>query len=178
MRYDLTRPLRPGMPVYPGDPPVTADGGRWSLGTHTGTHLDAPAHLLAGGEDVAALPLERLSGEAFLIEAAGCLEADALRGVPAEVCRLLVRGGAFLSPEAAERLVCRRVLLFGTDAASCDAPEAVGLPAHRRLLAAGTPILEGLQLAGVPLGWGRLYCLPLRLAADGCPVRAVWEVPT
>src|SRR2546427_29848 len=77
--YDVTVPLSPEVPTYPGDPPFeirptqrVADGGafnatRISLGTHLGTHVDAPAHFLAGGATVDELPLEILMGKARVV---------------------------------------------------------------------------------------------------------------
>src|SRR5438067_10347547 len=99
MLLDITRPIRSGMPRYPGDPPVRlepvasigADGYAVSslhLSTHTGTHLDPPAHFLAGGLTVDQAPLDLLIGPARVVaaaagEAIGCETVDAmgLRGV-------------------------------------------------------------------------------------------------
>lgn len=61
--YDLSQPIRDDMPVYPGDPPVAcrslatvpADGYRVTelgIDTHSGTHVDAPAHMLADGRTI------------------------------------------------------------------------------------------------------------------------------
>src|SRR5438874_615661 len=77
---DLTLPMSAGMPVYPGDPPVEfqphssldVDGFRVTelrLGTHAGTHLDAPAHFLADGSTVDVLPLAELVGPARVVDA-------------------------------------------------------------------------------------------------------------
>ncbi len=77
---DLSHPLTTGMPVYPGDPEVTfapaltvaADGvavERLDLGSHSGTHLDAPAHSIPGGRTVDRIPLELLWGPARVLRA-------------------------------------------------------------------------------------------------------------
>src|SRR3989442_12709871 len=78
--YDVTVPLSPEVPTYPGDPPFeirptqrVADGGafnatRITLGTHLGTHVDPPAHFLAGGATVDELPLAILMGKARGVE--------------------------------------------------------------------------------------------------------------
>ena len=61
---DLSHPIRDGMPVYPGDPEVSigpaltvdADGvdvARIRMGSHTGTHIDAPSHTVRGGRTMA-----------------------------------------------------------------------------------------------------------------------------
>src|SRR5262245_35316905 len=87
--FDLTRVIQPGMPVYPGDPPVrfaehssVADGGfrvtRLEFGTHTGTHVDAPAHVDPAGPGVDALSLESLVGEARVIDVSHRGRGDAI----------------------------------------------------------------------------------------------------
>ncbi len=77
---DLSQPLRSGMPVYPGDPEVSIevtqerDKSGWelrtiSLGTHTGTHVDAPSHVYDGGSSLGDIPLDRFVGIARLVSA-------------------------------------------------------------------------------------------------------------
>lgn len=75
---DLSMPLRSGMSVYPGDPNVAIDPAlsiegegvavsALSLGSHSGTHLDAPAHLIPGGPTLSEIPLEWLVGPAVVL---------------------------------------------------------------------------------------------------------------
>ncbi len=204
MRWlDVTLPIAPGMRVYPGDPPVElrpwtslAAGADFavsalSLGTHSGTHVDAPAHCFAGAAGVESLPLDLLCGPAFVLDLAGCgaasksIEPDALNALPARCKRVLLRthdgrlwdGAAVrelaLAQAAAAMLIARGVRLVGIDRLSI-APSADPLPVHRLLLAAGVIILEGLDLRVAPAGPCELFCLPLKLAgADGAPARAV-----
>lgn len=79
---DLTRPIEPGMPAYPGDPPVEctayADVERdgfaataLSLTTHTGTHVDAPAHTEPDGDTIDAVPPEALRFDAVRLDVSG-----------------------------------------------------------------------------------------------------------
>src|SRR5215470_7075349 len=80
---DVTAPIRAGMPVYPGDPPVRTQlaqsiaGGdaynvtRLDFGLHTGTHVDAPVHVLQGGAGIEALPLDALVGPAEVVDFPG-----------------------------------------------------------------------------------------------------------
>lgn len=204
--HDITLPLRSGQPGWPGDPPVavtpitslrTGDPfavSRLALGSHAGTHVDAPAHALPGGTAVDRLSLEALCGPATLAEVpgrgpitAGDLEALPL---PPDCRRLLLKtrnsaeallhAPAFrpdysaLDEGAAGWLVARGVALVGIDAPSIE-PYAEGMGAvHHLLLAAGIVTLEGLDLAGVSPGAYELLCLPLRIAGgDGAPARAV-----
>jgi kynurenine formamidase len=198
--YDLSHPIENGMTFYPGDPEPritpAAMTPPWRvtelrLGTHTGTHIDAPSHFLPGGKTIDAYPPERflLSGvvisvarnddEAIGPEVFGGLEGGAV----------LVRTGwdrfwktdrclrhPFLSPEAARFLVEAGVGLVGVDALNVDSTARGTSHAHEILLGNEVLIVENLtrldQLqAGVEY---QFSFLPLRLAGlDGSPVRAV-----
>jgi arylformamidase len=171
---DISLPLRDGMPVYPGDPPVRislaaslAAGDpynvtRLELGAHTGTHVDAPLHLLEGGGGVETLELEALVGPARVVED----DAE----LPPGVERVLFRtGGAELTPARARRLVAAGVRLVGVDSSSVGGEET-----HDVLLSAGVVVLEGLDLRRAGPGAYTLVCLPLLVpGADGAPARAV-----
>lgn len=200
MLYDVTRPVRSGMPVWPGDAPCCvgwtsrmADGdaanvAELRMSAHTGTHADGPFHVCADGVRIGAAPLDAFLGPALLVDARGrALDADwareAIAGAPE---RLLVRTGAWAdadafptrfaapTPEAAHVLVEAGVRLLGTDAPSVDPFDSTDLPAHRILCAAGVVIVENLLLDDVPPGAWELIALPLRLdEADASPVRAV-----
>jgi arylformamidase len=199
---DITRPIAPGMLLYPGDPsvavtPVSLAGegeaavSALHLGTHTGTHVDPPAHLLPGGATVDQLDLAMLVGPAHVVHlsGSGMITPDALAAVvPLGCTRLLLRthagelwqdraptaGYRGLSAAAAEWLVAAGVRLVGIDYLSVDAAEALELPVHRTLLTAGVVIVECLDLTMVAAGEYTLMCLPLRLiGGDGAPARAV-----
>ena len=79
---DLSHPIRSGMQVYPGDPEVDLsaalelerDGAAVTalhLGSHSGTHVDAPAHTVAGGRTMDAVGLDELVGDALVIRVPG-----------------------------------------------------------------------------------------------------------
>jgi arylformamidase len=200
---DVTLPIQAGMPVYPGDPRVElapwsslAGGAPFavtalSLGTHSGTHVDAPAHCIPGGAGIDLLPLDVLCGSAIVLDLAGGYTTSAAIGrvqlepsLPA--CeRLLLRthdGGLWegralpdvgLDLDAAALFIERGVRLVGIDRLSI-APDGDPLPVHRALLGAGVTILEGLDLRAAPAGPCELFCLPLKLTgADGAPARVV-----
>jgi arylformamidase len=205
--YDVTRPLRAGMPVYPGDPECAVrpwlSVGRGdpvnvsvlTLGSHTGTHLDAPRHLQDAAAGVEALPLDALLGPALVVDLGRvpCIDAPLLRRTAlldlGGHARLLLRTRALtagaeglehpcLTPDAAELLVEAEVRLLGIEGLSVDPPNADDLAVHRRLLGAGVIIAEGLDLSGVPAGEYELACLPLRLCeGDGAPARVVLVAP-
>jgi arylformamidase len=191
---DISLPLGPDLPIYPGDPPVVVDrlseatGGdsfalsRLSLGSHSATHIDPPAHFIAGGATVDAVPLDACIGPAFVLDVTDMpdlISVAALERIPDGMKRILFctggppLGGAALAPETAIALVERHVGLVGIDALSIASAAALG-EVHRILLSAGIVILEGLDLTAAPNGPATLVCLPLKIAGgDGAPARAV-----
>ena len=194
MRIDLTRPLGPTTPRWPGDPavrripvsrldpadPASYALSRLSLSTHAGTHVDAPCHVIPGGGDAESLDLEVLCGPARVLDVRGrgpWIRAGDLGGAVGAVRVLLRTGGeAGLAPDAAAFLLAEHVRLVGIDALSVE--PGPDLTVHRLLLGAAPPVLllEGLDLSAVAEGDGDLTCLPLRLpGADGAPCRAVLE---
>ncbi len=200
---DISLPIHSGMVVYEGDPAVsvtprleiargdTANVSLISLGSHTGTHLDAPAHFIEGGATVETLPLETLVGQALVAEIAAnrLIGRGDLERLPLDGHRRLLlktpnsslwsRGGfhrdfVALDVEGARYLTERGLRLVGIDYLSIEAFHAPGHPVHRHLLGAGVVILEGLNLARVEPGVYELICLPLPVKGiDGAPCRAV-----
>jgi arylformamidase len=202
--YDISLPLQAGMVVYEGDPPfestpvsaIERDGfavTRFALGSHTGTHLDAPAHFIAGGLTVDQVPLDILCGPARVLDLRGeglAVDRQTLeRHDWHEVRRVLLqtvsgplpedpfmKRHAHLTPDAAHFLRDQTdVCLVGIDALSIEAEPCPGFPVHHALLASTPPIviLEAIDLRGVPPADYELVCLPLRLrGADGAPARA------
>jgi arylformamidase len=203
--YDVSRPVRAGMPVWPGDPEVRlrwaarirdgddANVAQLSVGVHAGTHADGPYHVSDDGARLAELPLDAFMGPARVVDAAGRTSLDAewvRRAIDGGVERLLVRTGCWtdpdtfptsfpvLEPDAARALVDAGVRLFGSDAPSVDAFDGDALTIHHILLPAGMAVLETMLLDGVPEGDYELIALPLRLEdADSAPVRAVLRTP-
>ena len=95
--FDLSVPLRTGMPVYPGDPEVRiasaltveADGANvlsLGLGSHSGTHADAPLHVGNGWAALDELPLSLFGGVAEIVDVrdvarGGAITAAHLAGI-------------------------------------------------------------------------------------------------
>jgi len=190
---DLTRPMTPEMPVYPGDPLVRfavcadyqTEGFRvteLSLGTHAGTHMDAPAHFLPGGASVDALCLDALLGPARVTP------LDDVAGNFQRGERVLLRSGwssrwgepdyfsAFpgLDRQLAERLAAAPVVLVGLETPSVHPDPEEDALLHRLLLGRGIVIVENLvNLEHLPDRFF-LAALPLPLAGlDGSPARVV-----
>jgi arylformamidase len=190
--FDLTLKIDERMPVWPGDPrPVQTwlqriargdpvDLSQWTLGSHTGTHVDAPSHFIANASDLEALGLEPFVGPCRVIDLE---QLRALEPATLGIERVLIKishGQHAVDPELATRLVVAGVRLVGVDALSIEPLQAVsaGAPTHRTLLAAGVVILEGLVLHAVPPGDYFLVAAPLRLQhSEASPVRAILLQP-
>jgi arylformamidase len=200
--HDVTVPLAAGMTGYPGDPafalePVARLGeaafasSRFSASTHSGTHVDAPAHFLPGGTAVDLLPLEILMGKARVVELAVREKADRQDLEALDLrddLRVLFKtrmSGQLLKPEyhedhvyltgdAASYLAQAGIKLVGFDYLSIDRFGSAEFPAHRALLGAGVIVLEGLDLSEVEPGEYEMACLPLRVGGgDAAPARVV-----
>ena len=203
--HDISLTLSPSLVVWPGDPsvnltqPASMDRGdmfsltRMDISAHTGTHVDAPAHFVAGGSGVDSLDLDVLIGPALVVDArsANALSADVLESlaIPAGTQRVLFRTRnselwrashtvfdvdyVAVLADGAAWLVEHGVRLVGVDYLSV-APFAESAPTHQILLAAGVIAVEGLNLSEIEPGAYQLVCLPLKIAgADGAPARAV-----
>jgi len=196
---DITRPIYPGVPVWPGDTPYCyqlvsriADGNSVNVGklattTHLGTHLDAPWHYLDTGEKLESVPLSVLVGPCRVVDARGqeTLSLDFLQKVELAERTLFYTGQPnnwpsfphhfmHVEPEAVACMASRGVRLYGTDCPSVDPLTSKDLPAHKAFAQAGIYIVEGLALEGVAAGEYELICLPLKLeGAEAAPVRAI-----
>jgi arylformamidase len=201
--YDVTAPLSAELPTYPGDPRFSLEPtheiakgqpynlARLSLGTQTGTHVDAPYHFLADGATVDQLPLEILLGKARVVELHGRdrvdradLEELDLRDDIRVLFKTRMTGHmlrpefqtdhVYLTEDAATYLVQAGIKLVGMDYVSFEKPGSVDYPAHHALLSAGVVIVEGLDLSEIEGGEYDLFCLPLRIpGADGAPARVL-----
>lgn len=200
---DLTRPVEPGMSVYPGDPEVEiephaafeSDGYRVSrleLGTHTGTHVDAPSHTEPDGASLGAFEADDFRFDARLVDCRdagenGSIGPDAVPDDPSAEMVVFRTGWAdewgtdrmtahpALAPETA-RLCAERGYSAATDALSPDPTGAERVPAHHAILGAGLLVVENLcNLDAVPDRF-ELLAFPMRVDADGAPVRALARV--
>jgi len=206
--YDLSVALSDDTPTYPGDPGIqirewstlaSGDKANVSLlefGAHTGTHVDAPAHFLAGAGKVENLSLDILIGEAEVIEVPNSRhvidEAFVAQNCKRGTTRILfkTRNSAFwdeprsgfrtdytyLDSRAAFELVEQGTKLVGIDYLSIEQFKSDRFETHHVLLSHGVIIVEGLDLREVPAGKYELICLPLRIrggSGDGAPARAV-----
>ena len=190
--YDISQEVF-GCEVYPGDPAPerrllssTEKGDicnltAFSMCAHNGTHVDAPFHFLGGGKTVDKIPLESFIGASYVAVHWGTVTAaDAARILgaakardPESARRILIKGDAVVSSEAAKVFADEKILLLGNESQTVG-PENAPAQVHLILLGADVVLLEGIRLARVPEGVYLLSAAPLNLSgADGSPCRAV-----
>lgn len=193
--YDITRDLSEEVILYPGDVRPQfheIDTGQYRvtemvIGSHTGTHIDAPSHYLKEGETVDQIPFATLIGPARVLDctdASEFVDPHHLAGRLPESGALLLKtwfsgrqefeaGYPAISIETADLIIDTGITCIGTDAPSIEEFEGDG-SVHRMLLENGIVVLELLDLSDVPGGTYTMIALPLRLkGADGSPVRAI-----
>ena len=203
--YDISVAISPDLPTWPGDTRIVVervekieDGGganvtSLTMSAHTGTHVDAPYHFIQQGISVDQLPIDLLTGRAYVLHLPNVdlITAEVLEDadIPPRTRRVLfktrnsdywanqesgfIEDYVALSASAAIYLVDRGVKLVGVDYLSV-APYEATTPTHKILLEAGVVIVEGLNLSEVDQGRYTFYCLPLKIAgADGAPARAI-----
>jgi len=205
---DLSHPLNPDTPVYPGTPSIQFDRAntvaedgflehRLTLSTHAGTHVDAPAHLIAGAATLDDLPVGWFLGRAAVLDpgpldghgkvTAAHVEAslERLAGCDFVLLRTgwstrwgqpsYLEGFPCLTPAAAAALVGLGVRGVGVDTISVDPVGDPDLAVHQMLLGGGVVIVENLaNLDRLPDSGFTFHALPLRITGgDGSPVRAV-----
>lgn len=184
--YDITKEVFEAE-VYPGDPepywnPVmTLEGeepdncqlSEIYIGSHTGTHMDAPRHFLKEGNDVSQVDLSKCVGRCRVVEAVGKISAGQAEKITQRTERILFKGKSVLTEEAAAVMVQAGIVCIGVEELTVgpiSAPDQV----HKILLQNEIVILESLDLSQVREGEYQLIALPLKMKGlDGSPVRAV-----
>ncbi len=210
---DLSIPIRNGMPYYPGDPKpkitpkitVEQDGCQvmeLQIGTHTGTHIDAPCHFLPGGSTVDQIPLEKCTGTALVIPLKGLEPYHAITPEDIEPYRPLLakyqivlfhtgwtaKFGTeeffrhpYLTTELAELFAASPIKAIGVDMLNVDRTNQDGslynadaCKVHDILLKKEIIIIENLTNLD-QVDFEEPFCIfyPLKIeGADGSPVRA------
>lgn len=190
--YDISQEVF-GCRVFPGDPVpekkqlCSIEKGdpynltAFSMCAHNGTHVDAPSHFVKDGKTVDEISPETFAGKAYVAEHHGIVSGeDAVRITekakerdPEAAKRILIKGKATVSPEAAKAFAGQKILLLGNESQAVG-PEDAPMEVHLTLLGAGVVLLEGIRLAAVSEGVYFLCAAPLKLAgAEGSPCRAV-----
>ena len=201
---DISRPIFTGMAIYPRNPSVeiapakriakgdSSNVSLLTLGSHTGTHVDAPLHMDDAGAGVDEVSLDAMIGPAIVVDIPDdvrAIDAADLEKRIGSHTRVLLRSRnsarfaasglfeedfTFLAPDGAALLVERGVRFVGVDALSVEQYHAGHHRSHDALLRAGVAVVEGLALENVAAGEYQVVCLPLRIrGCDGAPARVV-----
>ena len=190
--YDISQEVL-SCKIFPGDPApekktlnsmekgdlynLTA----FSMCAHNGTHIDAPSHFIKNGKTVDALDLEAFVGMTYVAEHHGIVSADDAAKIIKKASnqnlesskRILIKGAAELSKEAATVFASSKILLFGNESQTVG-PEKAPMEVHHILLNENIVLLEGIRLANVTEGVYFLNAAPLNLSgAEGSPCRAI-----
>lgn len=197
---DLSVPLNNDTSVFPGDPEIKIKEAAVfekngytvhsvCMGTHSGTHVDAPCHMLENGEPLDKIPIERFCGRGVYIEAEKEPILEAIKR--ADIKKgdiILIHTGMddkfgkaeyyaehpAITEEAARYLVAKKVSMVGVDMCSIDYKP---FPAHKILLSGDVVIIE--NLTNLPILRGKefkVYAFPIKLQLDGGPARVVAEL--
>ena len=189
--YDIAQEVF-GCRVFPGDPSpertimMDIDKGdicnltEFKMCAHNGTHVDAPYHFVNDGKTIDQVDMDRFIGYAYVAEHEGDITAEDAEKIlsqaekcdPRAVERILVKGDATMTTEAAKVFAAAGIKLYGNESQTVgpeDAPKEV----HLIMLGAEIVLLEGIRLESVPEGVYLLNAAPLNLGgADGAPCRA------
>jgi arylformamidase len=196
--YDVSLPIYEGMPVYKNKPEKqpsfdTSQNGhvtetRISMDVHTGTHVDAPLHMVPGGDTIETLPLEKLVRRAKVIDltnAEDSIKADDLAGKDIQKGDFVLFKTKnswdtefnfefiYVDHEAAKILAEIGVSGVGIDALGVERAQE-NHPTHKQLFQNDVIIIEGLQLKEVPEGEYLMVAAPLKIRGlDASPARVV-----
>ena len=190
--YDISQEVF-SCQVYPDDPMPeknmlkSMDKGEvynlttFSMCAHNGTHVDAPFHFFEDGKTVDEICLEAFVGMAYVAEHHGIVTGDDAVKItekakiqnPEAAKRILIKGDAEVSLEAAKVFASSDILLLGNEPQTIG-PQNAPMAVHLVLLGADVILLEGIRLAEVSEDVYFLNAAPLNLSgADGSPCRAV-----
>jgi arylformamidase len=196
--YDVSLPIYEGMPVYKNKPEKqpsfdTSQNGhvtetRIAMDVHTGTHVDAPLHMVPGGDTIETLPLEKLVRKAKVIDltnAEDSINAEDLAGKDiqkGDFVLLKTKNSwdkefnfefIYVNHEAAKTLAEIGVSGVGIDALGVERAQE-NHPTHKQLFKNEIIIIEGLQLKDVPEGEYLMVAAPLKIRGlDASPARIV-----
>ncbi|VVC02018.1 Kynurenine formamidase [uncultured archaeon] len=189
------------MPVYPRNAPFSmrrvaraseraTNLSEMTTGTHNGTHVDTQLHVKNGAKGE--WNLQKLVGKCAVLDCTGVafgkgVEAGDLEGkkfAKGGIVLLKTRNSGrgfekfrqdyvYLSPSGADFLKKAGASAVGIDSVAVQKFHSGNQLVHRSLLLAGIPVIEGLDLKGVPAGRYEFFCLPLKMEGDGLPARAI-----
>jgi len=199
---DLSVSLNEKTPLYPGDPEtkiipagtLEKDGYQdhyVSMGTHVGTHMDAPSHMLKDGKNLDQFPIEQFSGHGVYIDCTKGFDLETFESARVTTGDIVLlhtgmdasyyQPGYFedypsIPEEIARYLVEKKIKMIGVDMCSPDHPP---FAIHKIFLGAGILIIENLtNLAALKDKRFQVFAFPIKLGIDAAPVRVVADMIT
>jgi arylformamidase len=208
--HDVTHMIYEDMPVYPGEikpefSPLSILGKdkvnvtRLTLGSHTGTHIDAPIHFIPNAESIDKISLGKLIGEAVILDMSKKSVGQGITNIDLDTYKEMVevddiillysgtskrwdkdeeirKNFTYLDPSGAKWIVDHNIKCVGIDSFSVEKYGFTEGLAHKTLLSNGIGIIEGLNSSLEKFVGNRMFlvCLPLMLKGiDGSPARAI-----
>ena len=194
MLVDITRTLNSNIYTYAGDPKfslkticdINSAGfnvSQISMGSHCGTHVDAPKHFFGDLNGISDINLNTLCGKAFIADVSSLKNVDRnfLNGLNFSLFDIFIlktkNKDIFLTLNGAQELISKKIKAVGTECFDIEDEKITGFSVHKTLLKAQVPIIEGLKLDGIKSGIYKFYCFPLKVEnCDGAPARAAVEM--
>ncbi|MDD3014151.1 MAG: cyclase family protein [Candidatus Gastranaerophilales bacterium] len=198
--FDVTLTLKENITVYPDDPTfnieylakTVTDGynlTKIDLCSHTGTHIDAPAHFIQDGASIDELPLDVLIGKVLVLDFTNVdfIDLQNLKSIDLDKYKRILfktsnsnileknifsKNYTYITPEAAQYLVKKDIRLIGFDYYTIDKYNSNNL-SHKILLKNNVIIIETINLNGINAGEYELIALPLKIKAEGSPARVI-----
>ncbi|MFD1735095.1 cyclase family protein [Bacillus salitolerans] len=196
--YDVTAPIYEGMPVYKNKPEkqptfnrVTnahVTESRLSLDVHTGTHMDAPLHMINDADTIETIPLEKIVGSCKVFDLTKVedgITKDDLQGLTIEKNDFVLFKTSnsfdeefnfdfiYIKEDAATYLADLSIRGVGIDALGVERSQP-GHPTHKALFSKDIIVIEGLRLKEVPAGEYFMVAAPLKLiGTDAAPARVL-----
>lgn len=200
IHIDLSVDINENTPVYPGDPKTKIQQGGilekngyqdhyLCIGTHVGTHIDAPSHMIKNGKNLNEIALEQFFGNGIVINIDKKFDMEIIKKAPIKkrdivlfntgMSRSYHRSAYYdnypaITEEIAQYLVDKKIKMVGVDMCSVDYEP---FPVHKTLLKNNILIIENLtnltQLKGKEF---MIYAFPIKLQIDGAPARVIAEV--
>jgi arylformamidase len=200
--YDISVGLSSKTPVFPGQPKFNREymskileGGKanlskFSMTSHTGTHVDSPFHFIKEGNTIDEVSFSSIVGFAKVIKInAPKIDLDEIKNIEIDKDDIVLFKTSnsklweiedfsydyvYITPKAAEYLANKGVHAVGVDYIIPEAFNDKERPVHHILLGQNIILIEGLNLSNVPEGDYGLVCLPLKiLGNDAAPARAI-----
>lgn len=197
---DLSVTVNEDTPVYPGDPKtVIKPAGVFekdgfndhlvSIGTHVGTHIDAPFHMVADGKSLGQIPIEQFVGRGCYINVKKGFDLETIKQADIREDDIVIFHTGIIDryheadyyenypeipEEVANYLVEKKIKMVGMDMSGPDHPPH---KIHKILLSGGVLIIENLtNLDKLSDKNFTVYALPIKLDIDGAPARVIAQL--